>query len=193
MKNLIVATAALALTAGVASAESIKENRTAQIMNCVDNYSHAAELEDCVEDVIQWTLNNGAHEATKEITSYIEDSTGVKAINGGYQTHAAIAQIDQVVAQSKAGLQQELDAANTALEHTSQNTQHMFDILAVITDYNTKDAKRFTQDPAGLIDGVYSYLVDRLGDLRRAEDRIRELEKAIQWHKEGGYWNPTHW
>ena len=86
-----------------------------------------------------------------------------------------------------------LEEANAELEHTRQNTQHMFDVTAAIANHNSNDAKAFTQDPAGLIDRFYIFTIDRLDDLKRAEGRIRALEKELEFHKSGGHWNPTNW
>ena len=148
---------------GFAYATSIQEIRTTQIMQCVDNKS-GDELEDCVADVVQWTLNNGAHEATKEITSHIEDVTGVKTINGGYQVHAAIAQFDQALAKGGSVSQEELDKVKA-------------------------DLKKWQ----GWLNYWQPHAQSLEKHLRRAEDRIRELEGKLEFYREGGYWNPTNW
>ena len=116
-----------------------------------------------------------------------------RTINGGYQVHAAIAQIDQALAQGPSGLQQELDEAYAELEHTHQNTEYMFGILEVVTNHKAQAGKNFAKDPVGYMQFAFDYLEARQADLRRAEDRIRELEDKLEFYKSGGHWNPTNW
>ena len=171
MKKLIVAVlAAIMIMPTVAHATSIQEVRTDQVMYCVDKKS-GDELEDCVAEVIQWTLNNGAHEATKEITSHIEDVTGVKTINGGYQVHAAIAQIDQALAKGSSVSQEELDRVKSELAKARADLKQWQGWL----NYWQPHAQSLEKH------------------LRRAEDRIRYLEEKIEFYREGGHWNPTNW
>ena len=165
MKKLAVAViAAILIMPGFAYATSIQEARTTQIMQCVDKKS-GSELEDCVSDVVGWTINNGAHEATKEITAHVEDVTGVKTINGGYQVHAAIAQIDQALSKKGGSTsQEELDRVK-------------------------EDLKKWQ----GWLSYWQPHAQSLEKHLRRAEDRIRELEDKLDYYRSGGAWNPTNW
>ena len=165
MKKLVLAAVAASIALPlVANATSILDNRTSQIMNCIESGKTGNALENCVEDVIQWTLNNGAHEATKEITSHIEDVTGVKSINGGYQTHAAIAQINQALAKGGSVSQEELDRVKADLKKWQG-----------WLNYWQPHAQKLEKH------------------LRRAEDRIRQLEDKLDYYRSGGAWNPDNW
>ena len=187
MKNLVLAAVAATMAMpAVASATSILDNRTNQVMNCIESGKTGNALENCVEDVIQWTLNNGAHEANKEVAAFVKAETGVNTINGGYE-------VDAVKQQIRIALDQESFEAQQISNEASDADETLATIQNVIGKYNSNDANRFANDPDGLVNDVYAYLVDRLADLKRAEGRIRKLEEQIQWHKDGGYWNPTHW
>ena len=108
------------------------------------------------------------------------------------------AEVDTLEAEL-AQLQEDYDwAYNVALQQQNYGQ----DVGDVIAKYNKNDAKRWFKgsDRAAFIDDLYTFIVgkldeleDRKSDLKRSEDRIRQLEEQIQWHKEGGYWNPTHW
>ena len=169
-KFVLAAVAATMVTPVVASATNIVDNRTSQVMNCVENKT-GDELEDCIAEVIQWTLNNGAHEATKEITSHIEDVTGVKTINGGYQVHAAIAQFDQALAKGGSVSQEELDKVKSELAKARADLKQWQGWL----NYWQPHAQSLEKH------------------LRRAEDRIRYLEDKLDYYRSGGAWNPTNW
>ena len=168
MKNLILAAIAATMMPVLAHATSIQEIRTTQVMQCVDKKS-GSELEACVSDVIEWTLNNGAHEATKEITSHIENVTGVNTINGGYEIKAAkqqlhIALANTVSKQEVMKLERELHKARADLKQWQ-----------------------------GWLNYWQPHAQNLEKHLRRAEDRIRELERQLDFHKSGGHWNPQNW
>ena len=98
-----------------------------------------------------------------------------------------------------AQLQEEYDWLNGVAVQLQTYGQDVGDVIAM---YNSNDAKRWFKpsERAEFIDDLYSFIVGKLdelearqSDLKRAEDRIRELEKQIEWHKSGGHWNPTNW
>ena len=187
MKKLVLAAVAASMVMPVvANATSILDNRTSQIMNCIESGKTGNALENCVEDVIQWTLNNGAHEANKEVAAFVKAETGVNTINGGHE-------VDAVKQQIRIALDQNSFEAQQIANEASDADEALAAVEDVISGYNSNDAKKFAKNPAGLIDGVYAYLVDRLADLKRAEDRIRQLEDKLKYYKSGGAWNPGNW
>ena len=117
------------------------------------------------------------------------------------------------LAQYNADIKAEVDAANAKLAKLQEEYDWLNNVAVqlqtygqdvgdVIAKYNKNDAKRWFKgsDRAAFIDDLYSFIVgkldelkDRKSDLKRAEDRIRELEEQIDWYKSGGHWNPTNW
>ena len=61
-------------------------------------------------------------------------------------------------------------------------------VVDVISGYNSRDAERFAKDSAGFIDDFYTWVIARLDDLKRAEDRVRYLESKIKKNN-----NPLDW
>ena len=170
MKKLVLAAVAVTMAMpAIASATSILDNRTGQVMNCIESGKTGNALEDCVEDVIQWTIDNGAHEATREITSHIENVTGVSTINGGYEIKAAKQQLHIVL-------------GNTA------SKQEVLDLKKKLNKARA-DLKQWQ----GWLNYWQPHAQSLEKHLRRAEDRIRMLEKELRHHRSGGYWNPTNW
>ena len=187
MKKLVLAAVAASMVMPVvANATSILDNRTSQIMNCIESGKTGNALENCVEDVIQWTLNNGAHEANKEVAAFVKAETGVNTINGGYEVDAVKQQIRIALDQGSFEAQQVVNEASNADETLAA-------VESVIGKYNSRDADRFAKDPTGLVNDVYVYLIDRLADLKRAEDRVRQLEDKLDYYRSGGAWNPGNW
>ena len=187
MKKLVLAAVAASIALPVvANATSILDNRTSQIMNCIESGKTGNALENCVEDVIQWTLNNGAHEANKEVAAFVKAETGVNTINGGYE-------VDAVKQQIRIALDQGSFEAQQIVNEASEADETLAAVEGVIANYNSRDADRFAKDPTGLVNDVYVYLIDRLADLKRAEDRVRQLEDKLDYYRSGGAWNPTNW
>ena len=87
--------------------------------------------------------------------------------------------------------------AESALEELQNAPNASAEVLAgiqeVITDHKSQAGANFAKDPIGYITFAFNYLEDRVADLKNAEDHIRDLEEQIEFHKEGGYWNPTNW
>ena len=168
MKKLILAAVAATMVPALAYGTSIQDIRTIQVMQCIDKKSGNA-LENCVSDVIEWTLNNGAHEATKEITSHIEDVTGVNTINGGYEIKAAKQQL------------------HIALSNTASKQEVMK------LERELHKARADLKQWQGWLSYWQPHAQELEKHLRRAEDRIRQLEKELRFYKSGGHWNPTNW
>ena len=119
----------------------------------------------------------------------------------------------QALAQYNADLKAEVDATNAANAQLQEDYDWAYgvavqlqnygqDVGDVIATYNSNDAKRWFKpsDRAAFVDDLYSFLVSKLDelqarktDLKRAEDRIRDLEEELHFHKSGGHWNPTNW
>ena len=194
MKNLVLAAvAATMVMPAMASAFDIVDNRTDQVMNCVESGKSGNALEDCIAEVVQWSMNDGSNEANKEVAAFVKAETGVNTINGGHEVDAVKQQIRIALDQGDFGLQQELNAANSELAHTRQNTEYMFGILEVVTNHKAQAGSNFAKDPVGYMQFAFDYLEARQADLRRAEDRIRQLEDKLKYYRSGGSWNPTNW
>ena len=86
-----------------------------------------------------------------------------------------------------------LEEAQAELAAPNASAEVLAGIQEVITDHKSQAGANFAKDPIGYITFAFNYLEDRLADLKRTEDRIRDLEEQIEFHKEGGYWNPTNW
>ena len=187
MKKLVLAAVAASIALPMAAnATSILDNRTSQIMNCIESGKTGNALENCVEDVIQWTINNGAHEATKEIAAFVEAETGVNTINGGHE-------VDAVKQQIRIALNQESFEAQQTVNEASNADEVLAGIQAVVSDHKKRAGENFAKDPVGYMAFAFNYLEDRQADLRRAEDRIRQLEDKLDYYRSGGAWNPGNW
>ena len=66
-------------------------------------------------------------------------------------------------------------------------------ISEVVHNHKSNAGKNFDKNPVGYMAFAFDYLEDRQADLRRAEDRIRELEDKLDYYRSGGAWNPTNW
>ena len=86
-----------------------------------------------------------------------------------------------------------LEEAQAELAAPNESAEVLAGIQEVITDHKSQAGANFAKDPIGYITFAFNYLEDRVADLKRAEDHIRDLEEQIEFHKEGGYWNPTNW
>ena len=87
-----------------------------------------------------------------------------------------------------AALNVELQAANAP----NESDEIVAGIQQVVSNHKKRAGDNFANDPVGYMQFAFNYLEDRQADLRRAEDRIRELEKELKHHRSGGYWNPTN-
>ena len=86
-----------------------------------------------------------------------------------------------------------LEALQDAPDAPNASAEIVAGISEVVHNHKSNAGKNFDKNPVGYMTFAFKYLEDRQADLRRAEDRIRDLEEQIQWHKDGGYWNPSHW
>ena len=86
-----------------------------------------------------------------------------------------------------------LEEAQAELAAPNESAEVLAGIQEVITDHKAQAGANFAKDPVGYITFAFNYLEDRVADLKNAEDHIRDLEEQIEFHKEGGYWNPTNW
>ena len=86
-----------------------------------------------------------------------------------------------------------LEEAQAELAAPNASAEVLAGIQEVITDHKSQAGANFAKDPIGYITFAFNYLEDRVADLKNAEDHIRDLEEQIEFHKEGGYWNPTNW
>ena len=221
MKNLVLAAVAATMIPAVSSAGDLEVSNACIVGHGVSTLHDGREVVDLdsVNEMIACMVAEEAEKTAKEadrVVTYIAawEEAKAKVIELIYEIAVLEQKLDDVdygqnaqiqeLAQYNADIKAELLKtatrmleAESALEELQNAPNASAEALAatqdVIGKYNSNDAKRFANDPDGLVNDVYVYLIDRLADLKRAEKRIRQLEEQIQWHKDGGYWNPSHW
>ena len=199
MKKLVLAAVAATMSAGVSSAGTLEVPNTCIVGHGFSTLHDGREVVDLdsVNEMVACIIDEqlsqtaileselAAAEGYADTYQAAMDKANAKLItmteNRDNWRNVAENNLDRIEE-----LKAELSDAEQALNHTGANTQRMSDVTAAIANHNPRDAKKFTNDPAGFIDEFYVWVIDRLGDLKRAEDRIRELES-------GKNNNPLNW
>ena len=196
MKKLVLAAVAATMSAGISSAGDLEVPNTCIVGHGVSTLHDGREVVDLdsVNEMIACVISEQLSQ-----TAILESKlAAAEGYADTYQSAMESARSDLIamtenrdnwrgvaennldrIAELKAELsnvETELSDAETELGHTRKNTQHMFDILQVITDHKANAGRNFARDPVGYITFAFQYIEDRQADLRRAEDRIRELE-----------------
>ena len=222
MKNLIVAVATATLLApAMASAGSLEVSNACIVGHGVSTLHDGREVVDLdsVNEMVACMVAEEAEKTAKEadrVVTYIAawEEAKAKVIELIYEIAVLEQKLNDVdygqntqiqeLAQYNADIKAELLKtatrmleAEAALEELQNAPNTSAGIVAgiskVVHNHKSNAGKNFDKNPVGYMAFAFDYLEKRQKDLRRAEDRIRQLEEQIQWHKEGGYWNPTHW
>ena len=219
MKNLVLAAVAATMIPAVSSAGSLEVSNACIVGHGVSTLHDGREVVDLdsVNEMIACMVAEEAEKTAKEaarVQTYIAawEEAKAKVVELLYEIAALEHKLDDVdygqnaqiqeLAQYNADIKAELLKtatrmleAEAALEELQNDpsAEIVAGISEVVHNHKSNAGKNFDKNPVGYMAFAFSYLEDRQADLRRAEDRIRELEKQIKWHKDGGYWNPTNW
>ena len=220
MNKLVLAATAVMMSAGVSSAGSLEVSNACIVGHGVSTLTDGREVVDLdsVNEMIACMIAEEAEKTAKEtdrVVTYIAawEEAKAKVIELIYEIAVLEAKLDDVdygqntqiqqLAQYNADLKAELDSTKIKLaalnvELQAANAPNESDeivagIQQVVSNHKKRAGDNFANDPVGYMQFAFNYLEDRQADLRRAEDRIRELEKELKHHRSGGYWNPTNW